>query len=419
MTQTTVESAQSVRLIPRLPRAATIILAGDALSALGSGMSLPFMLVYLHQVRGIAIATAALALSSVALASFVGNPVGGFLSDRFGPRSALLVGLVFSAAGAASLGWVTCVPVAFLAAVLLGLGNSISWPAFDALLATVVATAQRSPVFAVRHATLNAGIAVGALVAGLVVDMTRPATFQVIYLIDAATFLLFIPLLLLVSAPSSAASPPAEHRSPGYGAVLRDRLLLSVVGLSALVVMVGFSQYHAAFPGWATRDHGIPASALGICFAANAATVVVLQLPVLRALAGRTRTAAISIACTSWALAWILALVSGHTGSGWQAIGGFVATMVMFGIAETTLAPTLTAIVNDLAPEDLRGRYNAVSALGWTTGFFVGPALTGVAFGTNHGTALMALLIVTSLLGAFWATRLGRRLPASANRIGM
>ncbi|GAS88255.1 MFS transporter [Mycolicibacterium brisbanense] len=417
MTQT-LDPVHGSHLIPRLPRPAAIVLAGDALSALGSGMSLPFMLVYLHQVRGIGIATAALALSTVALASFAGNPIGGCLSDRLGPRTALVAGLAFSATGAATLGWVTCAPMAFLAAVLLGLGNSISWPAFDALLATVVASTQRSAVFAVRHATLNAGIAVGALVAGLIVDVTRPVTFQVIYVIDAATFLLFVPLLLLVSVPRRTASPPTENGRPGFGAVLRDRLFLSVVGLSALVVTIGFSQYHAAFPGWATRDHGIPASALGICFAANAATVVVLQLPVLRALAGRTRTAAVCIACSCWAFAWMLALVSGHAGSGWSAIGGFIATMVVFGIAETTLAPTLTAIVNDLAPEDLRGRYNAVSALGWTTGFFVGPALSGLAFGTNHGTALMAVLIVASLLGAVWATRLGRRLPASANQIG-
>ena len=402
-------------LIPRLPRAAVTILAGDALSALGSGMSMPFMLVYLHQVRGIDMATAGLALSTIALASFVGNPLGGTLTDRFSARTALLNGLMFSAAGAATLGWVTGAPIAFLAAALLGLGNSIAWPAFDALLATVVEPEQRSAAFALRHATLNAGIAVGAVAAGLIVDVARPSTFQIIYLIDAATFLLFVPVLKLI--PATRTGVPEARADGGYRTVLRDKLLLSIVGLSALVVTVGFSQYHAAFPGWATRDRGIPVSALGICFAANAATVVLTQLPVLRALTGHRRTTAVSLACAGWAAAWLVALVAGHSGSGWFAITGFVATMVMFGIAETALAPTLTAIVNDLAPGHLRGRYNAVSALGWTTGFFVGPAISGFAFQTQHGTTLMILLIVTSLAGVLWATALGRRLPSSANRI--
>src|SRR5512142_2227021 len=75
------DNASGPRLIPQLPRAATIILTGDAISALGQGMTLPFLLIYLHQVRGIDMAVAGLVLSTVALASFVGNPLGGWLSD--------------------------------------------------------------------------------------------------------------------------------------------------------------------------------------------------------------------------------------------------------------------------------------------------------------------------------------------------
>lgn len=417
MTQTAVDTTRATRLVPHLPRAAATILIGDAVSALGTGMTLPFMLVYLHQVRGIDIATAGLALSTIAVVSFIGNPAGGWLSDRLGPRTALTIALVLSATGVAALGWAAGVPVAFLAAALLGLGNSIAWPVFDALLATVVAPEQRSAAFAVRHCTLNAGIALGAVIAAFIVDVTHPVTFHTIYVIDAATFLLFIPVLLGIPSARGTTSTPLRCDRPSYRTVVRDRLFLSVVCLSALVVTIGFSQYNAAFPGWATRDHGIPVSALGLCFAANAATVVLAQLPVLRALSGRKRTTAIGIACAIWALSWVLALVSGHAGSGWPAIGGFIATMVMFGLAESALAPTLAAIVNDLAPDHLRGRYNAVSALGWTTGFFLGPAITGFALDRHYGTALMAFLIVASLVAAIWAAGLNHRLPATANRI--
>ena len=125
-----------VRLIPQLPRAAIIVLLGDAVSALGQGMSLPFLLIYLNQVRGIDMAVAGLVLSMVALASFVGNPLGGWLSDHVGSRAALLISLVSSAAGAATFAWATDAPIAFLAAALLGLGNAIAWPAFDATAST-------------------------------------------------------------------------------------------------------------------------------------------------------------------------------------------------------------------------------------------------------------------------------------------
>jgi MFS family permease len=184
-----------------------------------------------------------------------------------------------------------------------------------------------------------------------------------------------------------------------------------------LIVAVGFAQYNAAFPVWATRDGGIPVRALGWCFAANAATVIFGQLPMLRALMGRRRTTAVSLSCATWAVSWSLALIFGFAGSGWPAQAGFILTMVVFGIAETALAPTLPAIVNDLAPDHLRGRYNGVSALGWTTGFFIGPAIAGLALDANAGVALLVALIAGCLLAALWATALGRHLPKAANTI--
>jgi hypothetical protein len=58
-----------------------------------------------------------------------------------------------------------------------------------------------------------------------------------------------------------------------------------------------------------------------------------------------------------------------------------------------------------------------VSALGWTTGFFIGPAIAGFALDANAGPALLIALIGGWLLAAAWATRLGRQLPESANTI--
>jgi MFS family permease len=98
---------------------------------------------------------------------------------------------------------------------------------------------------------------------------------------------------------------------------------------------------------------------------------------------------------------------------------GSILTMVVFGIAETELSPTLPAIVNDVAPDHLRGRYNAVSAIGSTTGFFIGPAIAGFALDANAGALLLVALIAACVLAALWANLLGRHLPDSANTIAV
>src|SRR3954464_10113859 len=76
---------------------------GIAFSALGSGLTMPFLYVYLAEVRGIATATVGLLFAWMGLLGFVGSPLDGSLIDRFGPRPVMIVGLTTEALGVASL----------------------------------------------------------------------------------------------------------------------------------------------------------------------------------------------------------------------------------------------------------------------------------------------------------------------------
>jgi MFS family permease len=107
-----------MRLLPGLPRDAWLLLAGVGLSALGSGLTLPFLLVYLNQVRGLELEFAGLAVSMVALAGLVGNPLGGWLADRLGPRNVVAAGVVVAAAGAFAMAGVRAPWQAFAASAL-------------------------------------------------------------------------------------------------------------------------------------------------------------------------------------------------------------------------------------------------------------------------------------------------------------
>src|SRR5262249_41076182 len=152
----------------------------------------------------------------------------------------------------------------------LGLGVSVSWPAQDALLASLAGPNARSAVFAVRHATLNAGLGLGALAAAAIVSLARPATFTAVYLADAATFLAFVPVLarLRTAAPPAAAQTPpnrlpdtappaAEPPRAGFRQVLADKAFLRVWALTAVLVTVSFGQSQASFTGYAARPGGI------------------------------------------------------------------------------------------------------------------------------------------------------------------
>lgn len=406
-------------VVPALPRPAWVVLSGDFASAVGSGLTLPFLFVYAHQVRHLADGAAGLLVATIALASLAGNPAGGILADRCTPRRTLTAGLAVAAAGSAALALARTAPGLFAAAGLLGLGVSVIWPAQDALLAALAGPAHRSAVFAVRHACLNAGLGLGALAAAAVVSVARPATFTAVYLADAASFLAFVPVLARLRLPERRVSEPERTgtRPPGFRRVLRDKVFVRVWLLTALIVTISFGQVQSSFPGFATRPGGIGAHGLGLAFAANTLTVVAVQLFVLRWLAGRRRTTGAALAAIAWAASWAVVIAGGHLGRGAAAEAAFAAAMVIFAVGETLLSPTLPAIINDLAPPEAAGRYNGLGVLAFTTGFLLGPAAGAAALGAGWGARLFIAMILACLIAAGAALRLDRHLPPSANQI--
>jgi MFS family permease len=400
-------------LVPRLPGEAWAVLGGGFASALGSGLTLPFLLVYLHRVRGLDLELAAVALSTVAFAGLLGNPLGGWLSDRVGARRALVAGLLVAAAGALSLVLVRETWHALVATALVGLGASLVWPAEASLLAVVVPPGLRSSVFSVHHATLNAGFGVGAVMSALIVDVSSPRSFELLYVLDAASFLAFAGILLGVRA---GARPPAEQAAVGgYRDVLADRVFLRLWVLMALLVAVGYAQFHAAFPAYATGPGGLGPGALAVAFAANMFAVVGFQLVALRLMAGRRRTRGLLMVCLFFALAWAVTIVAGEMSGGLAGVALFATAMVLLALGETFVSSTVPPLVNDLAPDRLRGRYNGAFTLAWTTGFLVGPLLAGFVLGAGHGPAFFLGLICACGVVALGALDLERRLPTAAN----
>ena len=408
-------------LMPVLPRAAWVVLAGDAVSALGSGLTLPFLLVYLHQARGLELGPASLAVATVAIAGLAGNPLGGALSDRVGARAALAAGLVTAAAGSLALAAVSSPLQAFAACALLGVGAAVAWPALDALLAGLVTPEQRASAFALRHATLNVGLGVGALVAALVVAGASPEALARLYVVDAVSFAAFAVVLLAHRRlPRSHRAGRVARAPGGYRVILGDRVFVRVWALTALLVSAGVAQYAAAFPAYATEVVGLDAGWLSLALAANTVTVVGAQLFTLRLLAGRRRTSALVLVAALWAAGWGVALAAGAlmTGSAVPA-ALLTVTMVLLAAGETALAPTVPALVNELAPDALRGRYNGALALAFTTGFIAGPLLAGAAIASGLGAALPGALAATCGLAALAARRLRRHLPPALDAIPM
>jgi MFS family permease len=234
------------------------------------------------------------------------------------------------------------------------------------------------------------------------------------YLCFAAVLFVILPERMR-RAPRPAAAPEGS-RGPaqGYRTVLGDRALLGAFVVNTLLVTCAFSQVMSAFPAWVTGPAHSTSHVVGIAFAVNTALIVVLQLFVLRAVTGRRRSRTAAAASLVFAASWIVVLAAAYT-RGALVAAALVGGLAIFAFGEMLLSPTLQALVNDLAPDTLRGRYNALFGLSWQIGPVVGPTAAGFALGYGLGKELFLVLAGGCVAAALLALRLERAVPEEAD----
>ena len=400
-----------------LPRVARLMLFGVAVDALGVGLVLPFLVIYLHEVRGISVATVGVlaAVPAVVALGLLG-PVG-VLVDRVGPRRVQMVAVVCSALGALTLAGADDVALAALAMLLTGVGHAAFWPANQALVADVLPSEARTRFFGVSFTLLNAGIGVGGVLGALYVSVDDPSTFTTVYLLDAVSFL--GPLVVLAWPLRHVGGPVAvpDHAPEGgsYSEVLRDpvfRRLLVVVFFSAFV---GYGQIEAGMPAFARGVAEVSTEVIGFAFAVNTAVIVGLQFFVLGRISGKRRTRVFMVMSLLWAISWLVLGLAGLVPGSMAASAAVLAFMGLFALGETMLQPTVPAITNDLAPDHLRGRYNAISAGAFQAGTILGPVVAGVLLQHQLAEAYIALLVGGCVAMVWLARLLEQRITPAAN----
>jgi MFS family permease len=394
--------------IAPLPRPARRLLGATTLSALGNGLVLPFLVVYLHDVRGLPTSVAGLVVAWQALVGFVLAPLGGALIDRVGPRPVLLVGPVLMAAGVVVMGLARTPGQAFAAASLLAVGSAGLWPGGATLMARLVSDEQRQRAFGIQFMLLNLGIGVGGLVAGLVVDVDRPRTFELLYFADAVTFLGFAAVIATMGGVGGPLPRTAGAADGGYREVLRDRAMLRIAVVSLVMLTCGYGAIEIGYPAFATQIADVSPRLVAFGFVGNTLTIVLGQLYVIRLLEGRSRSRTIALVGVVWALSWTLLGLSGLATQPVLVAALVLGTPVLFAVGETLWQPVLPALVNELAPDQLRGRYNALASLTWAVAGMLGPALAGLLIGAGQASTWVVLVVGGSLLASALALRLRR-----------
>ena len=394
-----------------LPTSVWRLECGVLLNSLGTGFVLPFGFIYFHDVRGLSLGISGLIVATFSAGPVVISPLGGALIDRFSARALMIGSLAALALAFATFPFVQTAWQGFAAAALAGAGQGGLLPSQSSLLGALTPEGKRHITFSLQRTMANLGIGVGGLVGGLIASTSSPPSFDVLFWMDAATFALFLVVVLLLVPNPHSVTPGAKSRPAGrYRAVVSDRPFLGVLLTHLVLCAAGFAMFQTVVPIYARNFASVSESAIGVFFLINTTLIVLLQLPIARAIEGRRRMAGLRLVSVLWALGLVIVVVAGDALSGAAAAAVMVPGIVLWSVGECFQGAIVNPLTVDLAPPHLLGRYLALTTVAWQTGFAVAPALTGFAFRISP-TATWLVAAALCLVAGAGASLLEPRLP--------
>jgi MFS family permease len=401
---------------PRLSGKTRLFLAGNFLSMLGTGLVLPFMIIYLHEARGIALPVVGGMLAAGAATGVVVVLVCGVLLDRVGARLVLGMILLGQVVAEVGLAWAHNTTTAWPVVLLYGATWAPMFGAISTMLnGLTLEPALQQRAFAANFATQNMGLGIGAAVAAVVVRAHHPGTFQVLFLANGLSCLLFA--AVLPALRNLRRTRVVNEPRVGYRYVLSHRGLRLMILASLLLAFIGPASFDSGVPAFASVAAHVSFHAIALSFTINTGVIVAIQMLVLRLVRRHRRSSALGAVGLIFAVSWtLLGFAEVVDGPGWRIVILF-AFVGLFAVGETLLAPTRNPLINSLADDRIRGRANSISGFATSMMLIVGPAIVTSLLAAHLGGVWIALLCLSSLGVVAIAARLRVILTAEQDHV--
>lgn len=388
-----------------------LLILSPAVAMLGWGMVLPYQYAYAAQTRGWGGLVAALASTLFSVGALLAAPVGGRLADRGHPVRVAVAARVIAAVGVGSLALADAPALFLLGMTAFGVGITAANPAQTLLVLRLVPVGDRRRVLAWQFSGQALGMALGALLAGAVVDLHDPDGLDPAFLGGALGFLAAAALVGLArpgrEETTAVPAPPASTSRLEALRAVRRTPALRWAGVVTVALALGFyAQFESGLPAYALTVLRVEPSTIGLASAANCLVIVALQVVVVRLTARRHPATLLLGVGAIWVLSWlVLGAASLVPAAGaWLFVGAFAA----FGVGETMWAPVLAPLAAELAPRGHAGTVIGLFQSVQTGVSAAGPLVAGALLGAGLTSGYLALHLGISVVAVLAGLRLRR-----------
>lgn len=354
------------------PRHFWMLIGALFIDRVGGALIFPFLSLYITNKFNVGMTEVGGIFAIHSISSFFGNIVGGALADKFGRRSMLIIGLIFSALISLGMGFIEDWDLFYLLAFLTGFVSNFSEPAVQAMLADILPVNQRPDGFGLLRVAMNLAVTIGPAIGGILAGISYMLLFIIDCVVSVITaFVVYFALPETKPLLEEGEKEESVIRSiGGYGKVLKDKIFLAFLFLTTFTAIVYF-QMNTTLPVYLRDFHGVSSQGFGFILSLNALCVVLFQFWITRKVKKYHPLRIMMVGNLLYAVGFTL---YGFTNTYWQ----YLAAMVIITIGEMVIAPIVQTLVANISPEDMRGRYMAAYQLGWGIAVAVGPFAAGI-----------------------------------------
>jgi MFS family permease len=381
-------------IIKRFPPGVWLMMAVDTFITIGFSIAMPFLALYLHNVRGLSMSVVGTIFLVSGLCTAGTNMIGGMLSDRVGRRRLLVTITTLSIFAYAGLSVLTArtAPIWQIAAAyivarsILGTIN----PTVAAIAADLSPKDRLTETYAFIRVGGNIGFAVGPAVGGYLMTFL---SYGWLLSISAFTCLIVAGLVFFFLKESFVGGGERVDFHSTI-AVARDRPFLIFIIFSVLLVL-SVAHLGSTLSVFSVDRMGFSTAQYGLLLTTNGIMVALTQYPVAYVVNKFTKASGL--------IAGSLFYAVGYFTLGW--ITSFklaVVSMIIITSGEVVFSPISSAVVAETAPPDKRGRYMGFFALSQTIGYSMSPLFGGILldlFPTN-APALWGIIASVGLVAA-------------------
>ncbi|MFV1948733.1 MAG: MDR family MFS transporter, partial [Anaerolineales bacterium] len=378
------------------PKIFWVVVGASFIDRIGGTLLFPFFSLYITQKFNVGMTQAGIVLGTFSAFGLIGSMIGGALTDKFGRKSLILFGLVFSAISTLSLGLVNEFAVLLPLAVVIGLLSNMAGPAHQAMVADLLPEDKRQEGFGILRVVANMSWIIGPTIGGFIANRSYFALF-VLYAVISCIVAVIVFRYVPETKPESTEEPESIVRTfAGYGVVLKDYAYVAFLGVSILMGIV-YQQMYNTLSVYLRDNHGIEPQGYGFLLTVSAIVVILFQFTTTRVIKKYPAFLLMALGVFFYMIGFGM---FGFVTVYWL----FAAAIVIITIGEMVIMPTASALATNFAPEDMRGRYMAVFGLSWALPATVGPSLAGLILDNYNPNLLWyigAAICAVAVLGFY------------------